>query len=226
MALPHLPCPVFTWASPRPRAPCALPLALAPASQPCSPSRSPHVAAYFVVAETTRAYPTRYPRCARCSTWSSPSSASARYFAAAARVLDVTDGSVVDPDVGGMSYDSGLRVIDLFGLGDVAVAHTHPVDEPGLREALFGERRPTFVHLHGAWYAAVMLERLEELDGLYLRLPGTIGGEHDDGSNYVRREALAAPWTEEAEAAPPLSRRGRPCASTASHRVSARRRPA
>jgi hypothetical protein len=71
---------------------------------------------------------------------------------------------VLDPDVGGMSYDSGLQVIDLFGLGDVAIARTHPVDEPGMREAIFSERRPTFVHLHGAWYGAVNLERLEELE--------------------------------------------------------------
>ena len=204
------PLPLFTLAvAEAGRALSRFPLALAPrvARAALALALTP-VAAYFVIAETTRAYPSRYPSLRSHSTLEfSVVRGRARYFAAAARALDVRDGSVVDPDVGGMSYDSGLRVIDLFGLGDVAVAHTHPVDEPGLREALFGERRPTFVHLHGAWYAAVMLERLEELDGLYLRMPGTVGGEHDDGSNYVRREDLAAPWTEEAEAAPPLSTR-------------------
>lgn len=164
------------------------------------------LAAWMVLKETTHHYPARFTNTRHHDTLEfSVVRGRARYYAAAARTLDLRGASVLDPDVGGMSYDSGLEVIDLFGLGDVAIARTHPVDEPGMREAIFNERRPTFVHLHGAWYAAVNLERLEELDEAYLRLPGFIGTEHDDASNYVRRDALAAPWTEEAHQGPLFS---------------------
>lgn len=163
-------------------------------------------ALWLVLKETTHSYPTRFTNTHRHDTLEfSVVRGRARYFAAAARALDLRNASVLDPDVGGMSYDSGLEVVDLFGLGDVAIARTHPQDEPGMREAIFHERRPTFVHLHGAWYAAVNLERLEELEQSYFRLPGYIQSEHDDASNYVRRDVLAAPWTEEAHAGPPFS---------------------
>jgi hypothetical protein len=166
-------------------------------------------AGYFVVAESTRVYPARFDVTRRHETLDFATvRGRARYFANAARRLDVHNGSVLDPDVGGMSYDSGLQVIDLFGLGDVAVARTHPVDPPGLRETLFSERRPTFVHLHGAWFGAVQLDRLEELEQLYFRLPPVIDDGHDDATNYVRRDDLAAPWTETAELGPALTSRG------------------
>ncbi len=163
-------------------------------------------ALWLVLKETTHTYPGRFTTTRRHDTLEfSVVRGRARYFAAAARVLDLRNASVLDPDVGGMSYDSGLEVIDLFGLGDVAIARTHPQDEPGMREAIFHERRPTFVHLHGAWYAAVNLERLEELEQSYFRLPGFISAEHDDASNYVRRDVLAAPWTEESHTGPLFS---------------------
>ncbi|MBL8601110.1 MAG: hypothetical protein JNK72_04220 [Myxococcales bacterium] len=168
------------------------------------------VAGYFFIAETTRAYPARFFETRHHDTLDFQTvRGRARYFSNAARRLELQrGGSVLDPDVGGMSYDSGLQVIDLFGLGDVAIARTHPVDEPGLRETLFDERRPTFVHLHGAWFGAVQLDRLEELEQAYFRLPGAIDDGHDDASNYVRRDALAAPWQEAAERGPTLSSHG------------------
>lgn len=155
------------------------------------------LAIYAVVSEVTKSYPTRFTTTQHHNTLDFETvRGRARYYAAAARALEIREGSVLDPDVGGVSYDSGLQVVDLFGLGDIAIAHTHPVDEPGMREAIFWERRPTFVHLHGAWFGAVALERLEELEQFYIRLPFVISGAHDDASNWVRRETLAAPWTE------------------------------
>ncbi len=167
------------------------------------------VLGYVLVAESTRVYPARFETTRHHDTLDFATvRGRARFFRNAARRLDLHGASVLDPDVGGMSYDSGMQVIDLFGLGDVAVARTHPVDPPGMREALFSERRPTFVHLHGAWFGAVQLDRLEELEQLYFRLPPTIDDAHDDASNYVRRDDLAAPWTETAERGPALSTRG------------------
>lgn len=164
------------------------------------------LAIFALLRETTRSYPERFNTTRTHNTLDFDTvRGRARYYAAAARTLEVRGGSVLDPDVGGVSYDAGLQVVDLFGLGDIAIAHTHPVDEPGMREAIFWERRPTFVHLHGAWFGAVALERLEELEHYYIRLPFVIRGEHDDASNWVRRETLAAPWTETRERGPAFS---------------------
>lgn len=161
------------------------------------------LAVYALVKETTQSYPERFNTTRAHNTLDFETvRGRARYYAAAARALEIRRGSVLDPDVGGVSYDSGLMVVDLFGLGDIAIAHTHPVDEPGMREAIFWERRPSFVHLHGAWFGAVALERLEELEQFYIRLPYVIAGAHDDASNWVRRELLAAPWTESQHRAP------------------------
>ncbi len=162
--------------------------------------------AYGLVAATTKSYPDRFAAVRSHSTLEFATVRSrARYFSAAARLLEVRSPSVLDPDVGGMSYDSGLRVVDLFGLGDTAIAHTHGVDEPGLREAIFFERRPSFIHLHGLWFTASYLHKLEEMESLYLELPYAIEGQGAEGNNYVRREALAAPWSETSHrvAAPP-----------------------
>lgn len=157
-----------------------------------------------LVKETTRAYPDRFQTIRSHNTLEfSTVRARARYFSTAARMLGVDNPSVLDPDVGGMSYDSGLRIIDLFGLGDTAIARTHGTDEPGLRETVFFERRPTFIHMHGLWFTASYLHKLEEIEDLYFELPYALEGTGAEGINYVRRESLAAPWTETSERLPP-----------------------
>ena len=131
-----------------------------------------------------------------------PVRARARYFVAAAKLLglDARPG-LLDPDVGGSSYDGRLDVVDLFGLGDIPIAHTHPENPPGSRAAIFHERRPTFVHLHGAWFGAMELTRLEEMEQGYLHVPETLPtGEKAWETNFVRREDLAAPWLAQADA--------------------------
>lgn len=126
----------------------------------------------------------------------------ARYFVAAAKLLGIDHmPGLLDPDVGGSSYDGRLQVTDLFGLGDIPIAHTHPSNPPGSRAAIFDERRPTFVHLHGAWFGAMELTRLEEMELGYFRLPDALpSGEKAWETNYVRRDALASPWFLQADA--------------------------
>lgn len=155
------------------------------------------VAGLVVLSRGLRHYPERMKHATQHETLTFEQvEARARYFVGAARQLGLPPyPSLLDPDVGGLSYDGRLRVIDLFGLGDLPITRTHPFDPPGSREAIFWERRPTFFHLHGAWIHDMELERLEEVQLGYLRLPASIGGESEGGTNYVRREALAAPWT-------------------------------
>lgn len=158
--------------------------------------------AYVLITETTRHYPERLRQATHHQTLEmSWVQNRARYFVRAGQRLNIDRRpSLLDPDVGGTSYDGRLQVIDLFGLGDIPIAQTHPDNPPGSREAIFWERRPTFVHLHGAWFAAMELHRLEELEQGYLRLPSRMPeGESDPDANYVRRETIAAPWYVPAE---------------------------
>ncbi len=167
------------------------------------------LAAYAVLRLTTHAWPDRVADAQNHTTLEfAHVRQRARYFATATRLMEITQGSVLDPDVGGEAYDSGLRVVDLYGLADTAITHSHDDDEPGMREVIFWERRPSFVHLHGAWFGAVQLDRLEEITKLYFTLPAYISTQSVTGTNYVRRDAVAAPWTEEAERGPLASTHG------------------
>ena len=153
--------------------------------------------AYGVLSETTKHYPQRMRAVLHHETLEfNFVRGRARYFVSAAKHLHIDHtAGLLDPDVGGSSFDGRLQVIDLFGLGDIPIAHTHPDNPPGSREAIFWERRPTFVHLHGAWFGAMELHRLEEIEQGYVRLPGRMpDGESEADANYVRRDEIAAPW--------------------------------
>lgn len=189
-----------------------LPLALAPRSlQTLLALGLTPLAAYVVLSQSARAWPGRFQVTRTHNTLEfSLVRQRGRYLNLASRMFGIENGTDLDPDVGGTAYDSGLQIVDLYGLGEVAVAHTHGANPSGEREFIFRERRPTYIHLHGAWFGYSGLDRSEELEHLYLRLPIVIGTEHEDASNWVSREALAAPWTETAERGPPLSTHG-PC---------------
>ena len=161
------------------------------------------LAAWGMAREATRAYGQRFAAVrAHTTPTFAPERQRARYFAAAARALRLRDASVLDPDVGGLSYDSGLRVIDALGVGDAAIARTRGVDPRGLLEVVFFERRPTFVHVD-----ASALPPSPELDRLYLPLPAVVWGARAVGDHRVRRELLAAPWIELTDTpAAPLAR--------------------
>jgi hypothetical protein len=88
-----------------------------------------------------------------------------RYAAA----LEVRGGSVLLPDVGGMLLWSHLRVYDLAGLCDESIAtlRTGDDDKAGLREVIFGEMRPTFIHAYSKYSRAVEFERDPRLTSDY-----------------------------------------------------------
>jgi hypothetical protein len=77
------------------------------------------------------------------------------------RILGLENASVLLPDVGGMLYYSDLRVYDLAGLTDRAVAQYLGKDiyRPGFYQYVFEEIVPTFIHTQGFW---TQLARLED----------------------------------------------------------------
>ncbi len=114
-------------------------------------------------------------------------------FAALAKELRIHDASLMDPDLGGTSYASGLRMIDLAGLADVHIAR-HDFDPRYFGWYVFNEQRPTFIHTHCNWSLRSQLHQYLDLRLDYLPLwerpcdssccPGTLDGE------YLRREIL------------------------------------
>lgn len=70
-----------------------------------------------------------------------------------------------------------------------------------IRQYLFHERRPTFIHTHGPWSRGTGIESIPELatDYYELRTPGPRGSSGPPGCqpfpvrNFIRRDAFAPP---------------------------------
>ena len=68
-----------------------------------------------------------------------------------AHVLNLDDGSILCPDVGGTLYASELRVYDLGGLTDKLIAKTFGKNQGAFYDYVFKFAKPTFIHTHGYW---------------------------------------------------------------------------
>jgi hypothetical protein len=109
--------------------------------------------------------------------------------------------SLLTPDLGGMLYDSHLRIYDLAGLCDRTVAHTLMGQSAVFREYVLANVRPTFIHFHGNWGGTASLhddERfLRDYVPVYEQWQRPEGAEEVPTEpwtgDYVRREALASP---------------------------------
>ena len=67
--------------------------------------------------------------------------------------LHLSQASVLEPDVGGVAWGGpSLEVIDLSGLCDLALAR-HRFRPRFFLPYVLEEKKPSFVHLHGAWTA-------------------------------------------------------------------------
>jgi hypothetical protein len=65
--------------------------------------------------------------------------------------LQVAEGSILLPDVGGPLYYSKLRIYDLGGLVDPHIARTLVKDPAALHNYIFAKAKPTFIHTHASW---------------------------------------------------------------------------
>jgi hypothetical protein len=97
-----------------------------------------------------------------------------------AALLDLDDGVLATPDVGGAALASKLRVVDLAGLADARLAR--PLSQgnvPQYNEAVFA-RNPDFIELHFPWGMSlfgdprltegyVEIRRTAETDGVWVR---------------------------------------------------------
>jgi hypothetical protein len=114
-------------------------------------------------------------------------------LASAARLAGLGDPLYAVPDIGGTSFRSDMRVVDLVGLADYHAART--LDEPRLHAAyVIDERRPHLLDNHGPWEertgsaaAAVRSGRYEDVqrsteEGMY--------GGQEERRRVIRRDVL------------------------------------
>ena len=124
--------------------------------------------------------------------------------------LGVDRGTLLLPDVGGTALTSRLAVVDLAGLASYRIAGFRGAhDMSGLRDYVFEESRPTFIHTHGAWDAGLSADPRLERDYVWLyRGAGTdadwVRRDVADRGDLTALRAYAAKAVAGKRAAPPL----------------------
>lgn len=119
--------------------------------------------------------------------------------------------SLLTPDLGGVLLQSDLRVYDLAGLCDPVIARALHENPGRLRDYVFDEVRPTFIHTQGAFTRAANLHEDPRFARDYVALhegttapPDWSGLWRNSGppppfwGDYVRRDAVSAPGALEA----------------------------
>ena len=95
----------------------------------------------------------------------------------------------VEIDFGAHMWWSGDTLIDLAGLNDVSVAH-HAWEPEFVREYVYEEGNPEFLHSHGGWAAKTGARKLPEFQK-YVEIPGYPAGRRKfHVGNHIRRDLL------------------------------------
>lgn len=68
-----------------------------------------------------------------------------------AAALGMESGSLLAPDLGGTLLYSKLAIYDLAGLCDRTIARTMGKDQQKFYDYVFGQLKPTFIHVHPPW---------------------------------------------------------------------------
>lgn len=154
----------------------------------------------FLVATTTGTYVTR--SAAFVKNPSAPFKTIAlRYgirFNDYADLLKIEKASLLCPDMGGTLYFSRHRVYDLAGLCDRKIAKLIDKDKQGLKDYVFENLKPTFIHIHDIWSIKSGFEFDYRFRRDYLPLTETVSrfastrspGRVYYSGDYVRRDAL------------------------------------
>ncbi len=99
----------------------------------------------------------------------------------------------LDVDQGAHLYWSDFEMLDTAGLIDVPFGH-HKFERAFLREYLFEEKQPHFIHIHGGWAGSSGIPRFAEFRTRYVEIPGYVANRREFHiGNYVRRNLLFGP---------------------------------
>ncbi|KAA9158629.1 hypothetical protein FPZ12_022350 [Amycolatopsis acidicola] len=116
-----------------------------------------------------------------------------RVFNSYADILELSEASVLEPDLGGSSLTSRLHIVDMAGLADSKIAEFYRGDRdmPGLRNYVYETVKPTFIHSRGPWGPGTGIARDPRLGTDYY--PILRYGDEDlpvgDG-DWVRKDAV------------------------------------
>lgn len=96
----------------------------------------------------------------------------------------------VDVDMGAHLVWTDWRMMDIAGLIDIPWAH-HKFEKAFVREYLFEEMRPPYIHIHGGWATNARINSHPEFRRDYYEIPGFPAGDRQFHiGNYVRRDLL------------------------------------
>lgn len=119
-----------------------------------------------------------------------------RSLAALASDLGIRNASLMDPDLGGTSWASGLTMIDLGGLADAHIAR-YGYDPRFFLPYVFDERKPTFIHTHCVWSRDTRVNESPRFRKDYLAIreePCALECcRNVENGEYIRREVIVAP---------------------------------
>ncbi|WP_033295050.1 hypothetical protein [Amycolatopsis jejuensis] len=116
-----------------------------------------------------------------------------RGFNSYADILGLQKASLLLPDLGGSSMTSRLELVDMAGLVDAPIADlTHDGNIEGLRNYVFDQVKPTFIHSWGPWADGNGITVDPRIDRDYYPIlvypgPGKRNGD------FVRKDAVTDP---------------------------------
>lgn len=115
-----------------------------------------------------------------------------------AESMNIEDATLLCPDVGGTLYFSRHLVYDLGGLCNREIAKMIKRDNKGLRDYVFDEIKPTFIHIHDYWSMIADFEYDPRFRRDYVTIceyVSTWAAERTDtvyySGDYVRRDAIS-----------------------------------
>jgi hypothetical protein len=99
----------------------------------------------------------------------------------------------LDVDMGAHLVWTDWRMMDIAGLVDIPWAH-HKFEKPFVREYVFEEMKPPYIHIHGGWATNVKINSHPEFKRDYVEIPGFPAGSGQFHiGNYLRRDLLVRP---------------------------------
>jgi hypothetical protein len=102
----------------------------------------------------------------------------------------VTD---LDVDMGAHLWWSGWHMYDIAGLIDIPFAQ-HRFNRDFVKEYVFEEIRPEFIHLHGNWASTSRIPTMPEWRAQYVEIPGYPSGPVQlHVGNHIRRDLVLRP---------------------------------
>jgi hypothetical protein len=102
--------------------------------------------------------------------------------------LHLQHASLLLPDVGAALYYSELKIYDAAGLCDPSIAKNLGKNPGVLRNYVFDEIKPTFIHLHGKWAGLYRLEQDIRFGRDYIPLPTITPQERPE--DFIRKDAI------------------------------------